>query len=156
MSDEASEATGKLDERQNTQLDVLLISACFVLLSAFAWRKTPDLFVDFGMQLYLPWQISEGKDLYVDLAWKHGPLSQYLNGFLFRLFGTSLTTLMTFNLLVAAAIAGVCYRFFRLTADRTAAVGATLVFICLFAFSQYIGLGNWNDLTPYTPCLRLC
>src|ERR1035438_4013514 len=42
----------------------LVLAGCvFVLAAALSWRRWPDVLVDFGMQLYLPWQSgSEGKE----------------------------------------------------------------------------------------------
>lgn len=50
----------------------VLIGGLFVLLAAFSWRKWPDFFVDFGVQLYIPWRIDEGAVLYRDLFYMSG------------------------------------------------------------------------------------
>lgn len=56
-----------------------------VLLSLWSWRKWPDLIIDFGRELYFPWQIASGKVLYRDIAHVFGPLSQHFNAMLFKL-----------------------------------------------------------------------
>src|SRR5258708_5734639 len=67
----------------------------FVLMWIWSWRKWPDIFVDFGCQLYFPWQIGAGRDLYHDLEYiGGGPLSQYYHALLFKCFNVSLTTLV--------------------------------------------------------------
>lgn len=55
-----------------------LVSVSFLALSVWTWRKWPDLLVDFGRELYVPWQLTTGKVLYVDIAYFNGPLSPYL------------------------------------------------------------------------------
>ena len=64
-----------------------LHAATFAGLLAWSWRKWPDPLVDFGRELYVPWQITEGQVLFRDVASLFGPLSPYLNALWFRLFG---------------------------------------------------------------------
>ena len=63
------------------------------------WRRWPDLLIDFGRELYVPWQLASGAVLYEDIAYFNGPLSAYWNALLFRWFGPSLLTLVVANLL---------------------------------------------------------
>ena len=42
-------------------------------------RMHDALMIDFGRELYVPWQLNEGKALYRDIAYFHGPFSPYLN-----------------------------------------------------------------------------
>ena len=121
----------------------------FLALTAWSWRKWPDLLVDFGQALYIPWQLASGKLLYKDIAFLHGPLSQHLNAFWFRLFGPSLTILIFVNLAVLACMTGVIYRTIRLFSDWLTATTACLVLLCLFGFSQYVLIGNYNYISPY-------
>jgi hypothetical protein len=57
----------------------LVLLAVGAALLAWTWRKWPDILVDFGRELYIPWQLVSGKVLYVDIAYFNGPLSPYLN-----------------------------------------------------------------------------
>ena len=43
------------------------VAVAFVVAAAFSWRKWPDVLIDFGMQLYIPWRIDHGAVLYRDL-----------------------------------------------------------------------------------------
>ena len=126
-----------------------LIAIVFFALTVWSWRKWPDLLVDFGQQLYIPWQLSEGKYLYKDIAFLHGPLSQYFNAFWFRVFGPSLTVLIFVNLAILASITALIYRTVRFFGDRLTATTICLTFLCLFGFSQYVGIGNYNYVCPY-------
>jgi 4-amino-4-deoxy-L-arabinose transferase-like glycosyltransferase len=116
----------------------------------WSWRKWPDVHVDFGNQLYLPWQITEGRHLYRDIDYKEGPLSIYLNALLFLLFGVSLTTLVWVNLLLLATLVALIYALFGRACDRWTATVVCLVVLVVFGFSQYTGAGNYNYVCPYT------
>jgi len=106
--------------------------------------------VDFGRELYVPWQLTTGKVLYVDIAYFNGPLSPYLNSLWFRLFGVSITTLIFVNLAILAAITFLIYTIFCDACDRTTATTASLTFVCVFGFSQHVSVGNYNFVTPYS------
>ena len=91
--------------------DGALLIAAFVLLAKWSWRKWPDVFVDYGLQLYTPWQLSLGTVLQRDVKYlAGGPLSQYFHALLFKLFGTSLTVLMVANLAWLAVTIVLLYR----------------------------------------------
>ncbi|MBI5362381.1 MAG: hypothetical protein HZA53_04320 [Planctomycetes bacterium] len=127
--------------------------AGLVLLAAYflgvSWRKWPDPLTDFGRELYMAWRLSEGGVLYRDVDEYYGPLSQYLNVALFECFGPGLMVLVTANLVVFAAIAGVLYALLRHAFGVGAALAGSAVFVAVFGFSQLVGIGNYNYATPY-------
>jgi 4-amino-4-deoxy-L-arabinose transferase-like glycosyltransferase len=132
-------------------LAVLAIhAAVFVALLWWSWRKWPDPLIDFGRELYLPWRINEGQVLYRDIASLFGPLSPYVNALWFRLFGPSLLTLAIANAVIFAATVFGIYHLVRLSTDRLTATAAGLVSLLLFGFSQYMDVGNYNFITPYS------
>lgn len=122
----------------------------FAALLWWSWRRWPDPLVDFGRELYVPWRINAGQVLYRDLASLFGPLSPYVNALWFRLFGTSLLTLALCNLAIFAATVAGIYHLLRLSTDRLTATAAGLVTLALFGFLQYIDVGNYNFVTPYS------
>jgi hypothetical protein len=134
-----------------TRLNRLTLHAVtFVALTLWSWRKWADPLVDFGRELYVPWQLANGKVLYRDIAHLFGPFSQYLNALLFRLFGVSLTTLIFSNLaILAATVTGIHY-LFAVTCGPTAATAASMVVLLLFGFSQYMDVGNYTFICPYS------
>jgi hypothetical protein len=134
-----------------TRLNRLALHAVtFVALTLWSWRKWADPLVDFGRELYVPWQLTNGKVLYRDIAHLFGPFSQYLNALWFRLFGVSLTTLIFSNLaILAATVAGIHY-LFAATCGPTAATAASMVVLLLFGFSQYMDVGNYTFICPYS------
>jgi hypothetical protein len=128
----------------------LSIGIAFVILAAWSWRKWTDPIIDMGRELYVPWQITQGKAIYRDIASLYGPFSSYVNAFFFKLFGISLTTIILCNLTILAGFTLVMYRFFKTVGDRIAATAACLVMLCIFSFSQYGPISNYNFITPYS------
>jgi len=129
---------------------VVLHALVFLVLWWWSWRKWTDPIVDFGRELYVPWQLTRGKVLYRDVESLFGPLSPYLNALWMRLFGVSLMTIATCNAAIfAGTLAGIHY-FIRVATDRFTATVATLAALVLCGFSQYVGDGNYNFVTPYS------
>ena len=132
-----------------------LLSALGLFLAAvgllvWSWGTWADVLVDFGRELYVPWQITDGRVLYRDLAHLHGPLSQYLNAGLFALFGSSLTTLVVANFLWLFGLVLLLLWLGRRAGSLFAGVVLALLFLTVFAFSQYVGTANYNFVCPYT------
>jgi hypothetical protein len=127
-----------------------LVGGVFALAAALSWRRWPDILVDFGTQLYLPWRISEGDVLYRDVMYlTGGPLSQYFNALLFKIFGVSFRTLIFANLAIAAGMLVLVYRRFLAAADRLTATMICLGIVLVFAFQHSGLIGNYNYITPY-------
>lgn len=116
------------------------------LMLGFSWQKWADILIDFGRELYIPWRLSLGDVLYRDIAYFNGPLSPYLNAFLFKTFGVGLMTLALFNIAVIFFLMYIIYRFFLITSDTITAVVTASVFISIFAFSW----PNHNFVCPYS------
>jgi hypothetical protein len=128
-----------------------VVAVAFVVAAAVSWRKWPDVIVDFGLQLYLPWRIDQGAVLYRDLHYlAGGPLSQYFNALLFKIFGVSFRTLIFANLAITAALLVVIYRRFLAAADRWTATTICLGVVLVFAFNEYQIVGNYNYVAPYS------
>lgn len=129
----------------------LLLIATGIALATWTWGAWPDPFIDFGRELYVPWQIASGQAvLYRDIAWFNGPLSPHVNALWFRLFGTGLRTLVFVNLALLAVTTALLYRLLAVMADRFAATLACLTFLLVFAFGQYVGVANYNYVCPYS------
>jgi 4-amino-4-deoxy-L-arabinose transferase-like glycosyltransferase len=125
------------------------LALVFASLTAWSWRKWADVFIDYGMDLYIPWQLSQGRRLYRDISWLHGPLAQYFNTLLFKLTGPSITTLIIADLAITALLTFVIYRIFTILFDRRTALAVCVVFLSGFAFSQYTRMGSFNYIAPY-------
>ncbi|MGB7769663.1 MAG: hypothetical protein WBN22_12535 [Verrucomicrobiia bacterium] len=125
------------------------MAALFVLMAGLSWRKWADIVVDFGTQLYVPWRICEGGVLYRDFHYlPGGPLSQYFNAWLFKMFGVSFRTLIFANLTIIAGMLVLVYRYFLAVTDRWTATTIGSAIVIGFAFANY-GDCNYNYVTPY-------
>ncbi len=129
---------------------LLGVAGVFILMARWSWRKWADVLVDFGEQLYAPWQIGQGKVLYRDIGYAIGPLSQYGNALLFKIFGVSLSTLIGANLALLALSVVFIYWLLIRCADQITATAACAVILSVFAVSQYVGIGNYNFICPYS------
>ncbi|HTI51195.1 MAG TPA: hypothetical protein VL475_09595, partial [Planctomycetaceae bacterium] len=130
-------------------LSFAILTVAFAFFAWRSWRTWPDILVDFGHELYIPWRLSEGEVLYKDILFTMGPLSQYANAFLFRLFGTSLMTLIGANLTILAVIVGLLFWLFRRCGALCSATFVNLFFLAVFAFAQVTLIGNYNYVCPY-------
>ena len=129
---------------------LVLVGCVFALAAALSWRRWPDILVDFGIQLYLPWRISQGDVLYRDMMYlTGGPLSQYFNALLFKFFGVSFRTLIFANLAITAGMLVLVYRRFLTAADRLTATMICLAIVLVFVFQHFVPVGNYNYVTPY-------
>jgi hypothetical protein len=73
------------------------------------WATWGSLTVDCGREMYVPAMLAEGKMLYRDLWYPHGPLAPYLNSVLFSWFGPHLNVLYWAGALAALGSALVLY-----------------------------------------------
>ena len=134
-------------------VDVIGLALAFSAAAAmffWTWAKWCDVLVDFGRELYVPWQLALGKVLYRDIAYFNGPLSPYLNSLWFRFFGPSFHALATWNVLILGAIIWLLYEVLRTISSSVAAIAAILSFVGIFAFGQYEFVGNYNYIGPYS------
>ena len=134
-------------------LGIAAIVAVGLVMLRLSWLKAPDILIDFGRELYVPWQLSEGKLLYRDIIYWNGPVTPYLNALVFLIFGLSIHTLLSFNIFIIALITLVIYKLFKDGddgGDLLAAPLAAIVFLSLFAFAQYYRIGGYNFAAPYS------
>jgi hypothetical protein len=127
----------------------LVLLAVGGALLAWTWRTWPDVLVDFGRELYVPWQLATGKRLYLDVPYAWGPLSPYFNALLFRTFGVGLMTLALANVVLIGVVTAILYHLLAVIGDRFSATVACLTYLALFAFAQFVETGNYNFVTPY-------
>ena len=123
---------------------------CAAVLLACTWRRWPDVLVDFGRELYVPWRLANGAVLYRDVAYFNGPLSPYLNALLFRVFGASVSTLVFANTFLLGILLTVMFRLATQMFRVTTAWIACACFLPLFAFSHMLRNGNYNYICPYS------
>ncbi|PKN53231.1 MAG: hypothetical protein CVU55_03200 [Deltaproteobacteria bacterium HGW-Deltaproteobacteria-13] len=127
---------------------ILILAGSFML--RLSWFKWPDLLIDYGRELYVPWQITQGKVLYADINHLYGPLAHYMNAFLFQIFGTGLSTLAYFNIGLVVLLTFIIYHLFKSAFGDVVATTAGICFLVIFAFSQFTGIANYNFVCPYS------
>ncbi len=125
------------------------VAAAFVAMLVWTWQTWPDLLVDFGVQLYVPWQLAQGKVLYRDIAHYTGPMSVYYNMLAFRVFGTNLRVLELANLPILVGIVVAIYYLALRLGGRLCAAVCGVSFVTLFAFAHLTIAGNYNYVCPY-------
>jgi hypothetical protein len=141
---------GKTSSRCDAFFAGVVIGAVFAAMTIKTWRRWPDLVIDFGAQLYMPWQMSTGAVLYRDVPYlAGGPFSQHYHALLFKIFGVSFLTLVVSNLAVLALLLAAIYLCFYRCADQLTAITACGAVLVVFAFAHYTTLGIFNYITPY-------
>ena len=120
-----------------------------VVMLCWSWGKWLDVLVDFGHELYVPWQLAQGKVLYSDIAHYNGPLSQYFNALVFGVFGASVRALVVCNLILLTALVWLLYRVLAALGSRLSAALGCVTFLTMFAFAHHVHTGNYNFVCPY-------
>ena len=131
-------------------LDFSALLLTTVALLTMSWRRSAHFLVDFGRELYVPWQLTEGKSLYLDLAYFNGPLSPHFNATLFQVFGVSITTLLVVNTLILLAVLTLLYTGLGRLGGRLGRFACCFFFLVIFALSDIYQFGNYNFITPYS------
>lgn len=128
----------------------LAVAAVGCVMLVWSWGHWPDVLIDFGRELYVPWRITEGAVLYRDISYFNGPLSPYLNSLWFSIFGVSLRSLAICNIAIVTLLITLLYRMLNRISSPFPATIACLVFVTLFAFGQLDTIGNYNYVSPYS------
>ena len=146
------------------QYGATCVAVVFVLVAWWSWGKWSDPLVDFGRELYTPWQLSEGRVLSTgpiagetadslktsdEIVTLFGPLSQYFNATCFRVLGASSWTLYGVNLVLAAIAVAMVFSLVRRLFDEPTAAAVCVVQILVFTFSQHFVISGYNFIAPY-------
>lgn len=129
-------------------ISLLIATSCVML--AWTWRAWPDAVVDFGREVYVPWRLYEGDTLYSDVAYFNGPLSPHVNPCVFRILGPWLDSLFIANFLFHLAVGGLIFAIVRFITNARCGLFCLFVFELLFAYGQYLRVGNYNFMAPYS------
>ncbi len=144
------EPSGAISDLFARRVGPAILLAAFLAMTYMSWRAWPDLLVDYGRELYIPWRLAEGEVLYTDIAYFNGPLSPYFNSVWFRLFGPGFLTLSIVNLVVAGVVVALLYRLVVRFTRPIVALAVAVFFVLVFAFGQYLRIGNYNYISPYS------
>ena len=135
--------TSRIDRRD--LFWVLLIAVSFIFGLAVSWERWGNPLVDCGREMNQPLRLARGEMLYSDVRHIYGPLSPYLNFFLYEIFGPSLGVLYAGGIVTASVIIGLVYWLARRLMEPSAATAATLSLVWMCAFKQ---AGNY--ILPYS------
>ena len=126
-----SAAPGRFGRLIASYVGPLIVAIVFLVMTFIIWNRGPDPVLDFGREVYIPWQINQGQVLYRDIEYFNGPFSPYFNALVFKLFGTSLEAITTVNLLIVFGATVLIYRVLLRTADHLGATcGCCAFLIC--------------------------
>ncbi|MGP0566086.1 MULTISPECIES: hypothetical protein [unclassified Nitrospina] len=149
MAFNQSSPSTRLIQVQWNVLGPLLITLSYVFMTWVSWRRWPDVIMDFGQQLYVPWMLSEGQVLYRDVVYFHGPLASYINAALFAFLGPGMIHLALANLVLVYGFSLFLFYWMRQISDSICATLAGVTFVLAFAFAYYWGMGLLNFICPY-------
>jgi hypothetical protein len=149
VSGTATESPAARDGKTQVWLGAILIGIASIFLTWLGWRKWPDPLIDFGQQLYVPWRLAQGAVLYRDVNYVYGCLSVCYHAVLFNIFGPSLNVLLISNFLLLGFLLASVYRLFLKSSDLMTAT-ATGLSLCVLALGQFLDVGNYNYITPYS------
>lgn len=119
-------------------------------LTAWSWQQWADPQIDFGREAYTAWRLGAGDVLYRDIAWFNGPLSAYWNAAWMWLLGPSIQTLALVNLGLVYVTLYLLVHLVHRWSSPVAGGTVGVMFLTVFAFGQYDGIGNFNFICPYS------
>ncbi|MBF0176251.1 MAG: hypothetical protein HQL63_05305 [Magnetococcales bacterium] len=130
---------------------ILLAGLVFVALTHLSWLRWADPTMDFGRELYYPWQILHGKLLQKDLPQIYGPFSSYFNALWMAVGGEAVQTLFGVNLILAAMATGLILYLFSSWLGWLPACLASLTFMVMGVFPRIDpGKGSFDFVAPYS------
>jgi hypothetical protein len=148
IPDQKSESDPFLNFKLDRLGPILLLLALLVMI-AISWGKWMDILVDFGLQVYAPWQLAQGQVLYKDIVYIYGPLSAYIHSLLFMVFGPGISILAWFNIGLIIILTVIIHQLFRNLFNPLTGFLAALSFIVVFAFGNYLQVSNYNFVCAY-------
>lgn len=131
-------------------ISIIILFGIGIYMAYISWQKWADITIDFGVELYMPWQLAKGKILCRDIWLLYGPFSPYFNSLIFRVFGVGLINLVLFNIILIVVLGYVLYRIFLELTDKIRATAIVAFFLSVFAFPQYVACANYNYVCPYS------
>ncbi len=89
----SSEPNSSTHWDQTTIAALALLGILWAVKLYTTWGAWGSLTIDSGHEMYVPWLLAEGKQLYRDTFYSFGPVAPYLTSYLYRLFGVRLEVL---------------------------------------------------------------
>ncbi len=101
---------------------------------------------DIGRELYIPWQIAQGKVLYKDIFCIYPPMGYLINGFIVKIFGAKLFVFTIIGYVTSILSLIACYLISKKYTNKKTALTITcaLISVCVY----FPSISNW--ITPYS------
>src|ERR1041385_5464172 len=99
--------------RTRAWLPWIWLAGVYLLLVVISWKRWANPIVDCGREMYVPWQIAEGKMLYRDLFFMYGPFVPYWHALLLKIFGVHLNVFYAVGLVLTAVQAALDFTIAR-------------------------------------------
>ncbi len=128
----------------------VMLGVLFAILATVTWRRSGDLFIDWGRELYTALSVSEGQGIPLDVLLLFGPVSPLINGTILRVVTQSTAAILTSNLVFLLVAMILVYDIASWLFGHRSAFMASVLFLFLSGFPHLVRVGNYNFLTPYS------
>jgi len=140
----------ELREKILNTIGLLLTILTWFILCWITWDSWIEPFVDFGREVYVPWMLSSGQNIYTDITYFNGPVSPWWNAAWFSIFGASLRTITFVNLFLSLIFTTFLHIRIRRRFGLLTALTTSLIFITVFVFPQLTHNNAFNYIAPYS------
>lgn len=124
---------------------IILINIAFLLY--VQWNTWGSLIVDTGRELWIPYQLSQGKALYKDIYYMYGLLPAYPISYLIKLFGVHLYVYILFGAATVLSCTILLHEISCFFTNRGVSTLVALFFLYIYAFRIH---PFFNYILPYS------
>lgn len=118
--------------------DLVFIFLVSLILFVIFYGKQNVYLVDIGRELYIPWQMLEGKVLYKDIFNVYGPLGYQINAFVFMLLGINLNSLYVAGFVNSLLISFTTFFTAKIFTDRKTALCTAFLTLGVCVFIRHL------------------
>ncbi len=130
----------------NNKVAIIIIFILCVIGFLLFGNNIYSPYSDIGRELYIPWQIAQGKVLYKDIFCIYPPMGYLINGFIVKIFGAKLFVFTIIGFVISLLSLIACYLISGKYTDKKTALILTcaLIPVCVY----FPSISNW--ITPYS------
>jgi hypothetical protein len=126
-------------------MHLLTISIVWLAAMVLNWNHCGTPTIDDGREMYVPWALSQGQEMYRDVWYLYTPAGPYLNSLWYRIFGAHLNTLQAAGALTVLGCGLMLYQ----AAIRLVPAAWAIALACLIVL-QSCTTSLFNYLLPYS------
>ena len=93
----------------NNKVAIIIIFILCVIGFLLFGNNIYSPYSDIGRELYIPWQIAQGKVLYKDIFCIYPPMGYLINGFIVKIFGAKLFVFTIIGFVISLLSLIACY-----------------------------------------------